>query len=209
MAAQQALKQDLSNKAGENAIIRSKQAKQAKEHEQELASIRRANAERIAAQQRAIEAARVAEKTVATELEFVKKDLFEEAEKVRGLRRTKGKDREPNTTPKKNKTAVHRDGFDDDEIQVISPSKFPGRRSNGGTPTKPGAKRKRKGVGSPVAIPLEIEREEMADGNFALPPNAVILDEAMLERLQRPDDRLNVSIISRYNSALLNLPFSS
>lgn len=196
MSAQQSLQQELSIKAGENAIIRSKQEKQAREHERELATIRKVNAERLAHQQKAIEAARDAEKTRATELEFVKKDLFEEAEKLRSLRRAKGKDKpalvEPLATPKK-RSAGHRDGFNDDEIQIISPSKGAGRKSNGGTPTKVNNKRKRKGGESPVAVALDVEQDELLEEKPTLPTNAVVLDDAMLERLRRPDDRLTVS----------------
>lgn len=164
------------------------------EHERELTSIRQLNAEKLAAQQRAIEAAREAEKTKATELEFAKKDLLEEAEKVRNLKRSKLKDKpitaETVTTPKKNKSATHRDGFEDDEVQLISPSKFAGRRSNGGTPTKAGFKRKRKVNDSPIAA-LRVEHEESMDDKVR--SDAPMLDEALVERLKQPDDRLDVS----------------
>ena len=48
------------------------------------------------------------------------------------------------TTPKKNKGPSYRDGFDQDEIMIVSPSRSAGR-SRVGTP-KAGGKRKRKGV---------------------------------------------------------------
>jgi hypothetical protein len=189
------LKQDLTVKAGEISIVRSKQEKAAKEYEREVTAIKKLNAEKLAKQQEAIKAAMEAEKSAATELEFVKRDLLEESEKVRSLRRSKDKEKdsgiEPIATPKKNRTLAYRDGFDDDEIQIISPSKFHARRSNPSTPTKAGTKRKRKGQDSPV-ISLEVEQHQTPQVEPAQVP-VMILDETLLERIRNPDDRLNVS----------------
>jgi hypothetical protein len=184
------LKQQLNSRAGEIAIVRSKQEKTAKEFERELTTIKKLNAERIAKQQKEIEAAKDAERTAATELEFMKRDLLEETEKVRSLKRSKdkGKGNELLATPKK--TKVYRDGFDDDEIQIISPSKINIKKSNPSTPTKPGGKRKRKGPDSP-SIPLELSHEGPTQEQQLLPSTAII-DEALLERIRRPDDRFNV-----------------
>jgi hypothetical protein len=132
-------------------------------------------------------------------LEFLKRDLIEETEKNRSLRRAKEKEKDINnaseqlTTPKKNKSSNFRDGFDDDEILMISPSKFQGRRSNGGTPTKAGAKRKRKGLESPT-VALEFTQDEPVPSAQPQAP-LMVLDEATVERLQKPDDRLNVSLL--------------
>jgi hypothetical protein len=182
-------------KAGEISIVRSKQEKAAKEYEREMTAIKRLNAEKLAKQQEAIKAALEAEKNAATELEFVKRDLLEESEKVRSLKRSKGKEKdstsEPIATPKKNRTLAYRDGFDDDEIQIISPSKFHARRSNPSTPTKAGTKRKRKGQDSPV-VSLEVEQHETPREEIAQVPFLTI-DETLLDRIRNPDDRLNVS----------------
>jgi hypothetical protein len=189
---QERLKQDLSAKTGEIAIVRSKQERQAREYEQELQAVRKLNAEKLAQQQKAIEAAKEAEKIRATELEFVKRDLAEEAEKLRRLAREKGKVvlNEPTTTPKKNKTTAFRDGFDDDEIQILSPSKLAGRRSNAGSPRKLIAKRKRKGLDSSPVVPLEVaEDDPMPDIQNQV--QGLVLDEALIERLRKPDDRLD------------------
>jgi hypothetical protein len=190
------LKQQVDLKSGEIAIVRSKHEKATKEFQRELITIRQLNAERLAEQEKAIEAAKEAEKAKATELEFTKRDLFDEAEKVRNMKRAqekaKGTATELFTTPKKNKTSAYRDGFDDDEIQVISPTKFLARKSNPNTPTKAGAKRKRKGPESPIPS-LEVAQEEHPVEAQAQPTTS-ILDEALLERIQKPDDRLDVSI---------------
>lgn len=189
------MKQDLTVKAGEISIVRSKQEKAAKEYEREMTAIKKLNAEKLAKQQEAIRAAMEAEKNAATELEFVKRDLLEEAEKVRSLKRSKDKEKdatsEPIATPKKNRTLAYRDGFDDDEIQIISPSKFHARRSNPSTPTKAGTKRKRKGQDSPV-VSLEVEQHQTPQEEPAQAPT-MLLDDTLLERIRNPDDRLNVS----------------
>lgn len=194
------MEQDLTVKAGEISIVRSKQEKAAKEYEREMTAIKKLNAEKLAKQQEAIKAAMEAEKNAATELEFVKRDLLEESEKVRSLRRSKDKEKdgasEPIATPKKNRTLAYRDGFDDDEIQIISPSKFHARRSNPSTPTKAGTKRKRKGQDSPV-VSLEVEQHQTPQVEPAQVP-VMILDETLLERIRNPDDRLNVSSRSDY-----------
>ncbi|KAI9741488.1 MAG: hypothetical protein M1818_004294 [Claussenomyces sp. TS43310] len=185
---QEVLKQNLNARSGEIAIVRSKHEKTAKEYERELTTIKKLNAERVANLQKTVESARESEKVAATELEFVKRDLFEEAQKVKHIKRSKSKETPVNdlvTTPKRRKSAGHGDGFDDDEIQIISPSNIQGRKSNGGTPTKAGAKRKRKGADSPK-VPLNIVQDE----ELLPQPNVSILDEILLERLKRPDDRL-------------------
>lgn len=175
--------------------MRSKQEKATKEYEREITAIKKLTAQNLAKQQEATKAAIDAEKKASTELEFAKRDLLEEAEKVRSLTRSKEKEKytasEPIATPKKNRTQAYRDGFDDDEIQIISPSKFHARKSNPSTPTKAGTKRKRKGQDSPV-VSLEVEQfgppqEEVSD------IATMMLDETLLERIRNPDDRLNVS----------------
>lgn len=187
------MKQDLNIKSGEIAIVRSKQEKATKEYERQLTTIKKLNAERLETLQRTIDSAREAEKHAATELEFAKRDLVEEAAKIKSLKRSKAKE-SPETdtraTPKKTKSAVPRDGFDDDELQVVSPSKGQGRKSNNGTPTKTGGKRKRKGVESP-AMPLDVIEDQLEKKPDA---NSIVLDEGLLDSLKGSDDRLEVSV---------------
>jgi len=91
------------------------------------------NAEDKLTLQKQIDAAKAGEKSAATELSFLQLEMMQ----LQSTRpKPKPRNTEPVSTPKKNKTAIHRDGFDDDEMMVISPSKFPGKKSNGGTPTK-------------------------------------------------------------------------
>lgn len=191
-----ALKDDLNAKAGEIAIVRSKQDKAAKEHEREMTTIRKLNEEKLAKQQRALEAARIAQQQAATEREFLKQDLSEEAQRVRRLKAKEAAEKNENaelTTPRKKKSFPHRDGFDDDEIQIVSPSKVSPSKfhKKSGTPTRAG-KRKRKAVDSPIA-PLEVIH---AEESYLEEPkrNAPVLDESMLARLGIQDDRFDVRL---------------
>jgi hypothetical protein len=192
---QERLRQEVNSKTGEIAIVRSKQEQKSKEYERQLDALKKVNADEVAQQKKAAEAARNAERNAATELEFAKRDLAEESEKYRALRRVKEKAQkqgeEQVTTPKKNKNLPYRDGFDDDEIQVISPSKWQGRKSNPGTPSKGANKRKRKGVESPIAALDVLQEAEPAVDNGKL--LEVKVDDGMLERLRKEDKRLDVS----------------
>lgn len=82
-----------------------------------------------------------------------------------------------------------RDGFDDDEIEAlspskISPSKFQKRLVS--TPSR-AAKRKRKANDSPSASALDIM--PVPDQPSQLPQKTPLLDESILERLAIQDDR--------------------
>jgi hypothetical protein len=106
----------LEAKDGEVGIIRSRLDKFRDDHEREVQTLKKQTAEQLARQERAVEAARVAQQTATTELEFTKRDLKDE------LDRAKRKD---GGTPKKNtaaKTWGVSDGFEDVEM-AGSPSK--------------------------------------------------------------------------------------
>jgi hypothetical protein len=167
-----------------------------KEYEREMAALRKLNDDKLAKQQKALEAARIAEKNAATERDFIRQDLAEESERVRRLNRQKAAEKKDVTsevtTPKKKKTFSHRDGFDDDEIEILSPSKIsPSKfqRRNVGSPSKPG-KRKRKAVESPVGALEVIQIDEPA---VEPKQKGTILDEAIIASLQIQDERFDVS----------------
>lgn len=146
-----ALQSELTSSKGEAAILRSKCDKSQISHEAEVARLKKLNAEQLAKQERAVEAAIAAERHATTELEFARQDLKEE------LGRAKVKRKDGITTPKKNKNWGVADGFDNVEI-LPSPTKGQGQRRrdtgpfaiplNERTPTK--GKRKRPAMDSPV-----------------------------------------------------------
>lgn len=119
--------------------------------EKRLAELQDRHAEQVAKQKAELEAARKDQEKVETNNKFLEHDLLQEAERTRNARRTL-KDTHGNTgptraqvspaaTPKKNRFLPFRDGFNDDEAVMLSPSKAK-ERLKPSTP-KAGAKRKR------------------------------------------------------------------
>ncbi|KAI0191627.1 hypothetical protein F4808DRAFT_382009 [Astrocystis sublimbata] len=162
------LQSKLTTREGEISIVRKRLEKTREDHERELRIVRVQTAEQLAKQERAVEAARAAQQSATTELEFTRRDLREEV--------VRAKRQEGPGTPKKNKTASTKtwgvsDGFEDVEM-VGSPSR--GKRGkNAGpvagsvveppaklqrTPTK--NKRKRPALDSP-ATALETHSEDV------------------------------------------------
>ncbi|KAL2070589.1 hypothetical protein VTL71DRAFT_13615 [Oculimacula yallundae] len=186
------LKNDVNSKAGEISIVRTKHETTIKEYEREMAAQRKLGEDKLAKQQKALEAARIAEKNAATERDFMKRDLAEETELVRKLnkvRDTGKKGLDLVTTPKKKKALDHRDGFNDDEIEILSPSKVsPSKfqKRTAGSPSKPG-KRKRKAVESPASALQVIHTEESSESIQQAP----MLDEALVAKLGIQDDRFD------------------
>jgi hypothetical protein len=130
---------------------------------------------------------------VQTENQFLKQDLTDEGAKVKDLQRNlKGKEKAakegPATTPRKLTSLPLRDGFDDDEIAVVSPSKS-GRRSKKGTPSA-GAKRKRRVThDSPIpALELTQPRQEVESFEDSLP---ILVDEPIQPDEPPSKPRLN------------------
>ncbi|KAL3494866.1 hypothetical protein BJX62DRAFT_196925 [Aspergillus germanicus] len=138
-------------KAGEAAIIRSKQAKVIEEYERQLAGLRKAVTEEMAKYKEEAEAARAEGRMLATENAFLRQDLAEEALRMNQLKaKARVEEKEPPITPKKTKVLPFRDGFNDDEILATSPSKS--GKSKQKTPTVSGKKRRRTSQGSPTPL---------------------------------------------------------
>lgn len=168
--------------------MRSKQEKESKEHERELNALRKISEDRLSKQKKELDAARIAANNAATERDFVKQDLAESA-RVGRLRARESKI--SNTTPKKKKTLPHRDGFDDDEIELLSPSKLsPSKfRSRVGTPAK-SVKRKRKATDSPAAA-LDVQIDDVPEQSHS---KSYMLDGGFIAKLEIQDDRFDVCI---------------
>ena len=169
-----------------------------REYESRTQSLQKLHADEAARQKIEVEKAQAELQKIATEKEFLENDLAEGTKQIRSLQRAikKGaekvadKENQPNT-PKKNKALPIRDGFDDDEVQPLSPSKLV-LRSKVSTP-KGGTKRKRKPTGdSPVkALDLTELRgagsvETVAQSKDTVPP-------AVSPTSKRPDQRFEVS----------------
>ncbi|KAL4804838.1 hypothetical protein BDV18DRAFT_28261 [Aspergillus unguis] len=140
-------------KAGEIAIIRSNQAKINSDYERKLATLRKTMEEEMARYREEVEAIREQGKSLATENAFLKQDLAEEVARMHQIKaKTRAEEKSAPLTPKKTKVLPFRDGFNDEEILAISPSKS--GRSKQATPTVIGKKRRRTSQGSPTPLQL-------------------------------------------------------
>ena len=184
------VKQDNYVRTGEIATVRSQLERQAKERERERVAIQKSGEEKLAKQRKELEAAQIAARAAVTERDFIKQDLLE-VQRTRNLNKAVEKRDAGITTPKKKRALPHRDGFDDDEVDTLSPSKLsPSKfQKRIGTPTKVG-KRKRKAVDSPIA-PLEV----IQTGELLEQPEqkGLIHDETAVAMPDVQDDRFDVS----------------
>lgn len=151
-------------KAGEIAIVRANATKVEKEYEARTNALQKLHADEAARQKIEVEKARAELQKIATEKDFLENDLAQGTKQIRNLQkaikkgeRVTGKENQP-TTPKKSKSLPLRDGFDDDEVLPMSPSKL-ALRSKGGTP-KAGVKRKRKAPEDSPVKPLELAQPQ-------------------------------------------------
>ncbi|KAI9696788.1 MAG: hypothetical protein M1836_005150 [Candelina mexicana] len=187
-------------KNGEVAIIRSNEAKRAKEQERKTIALQRLHADEEARRKADIERTRAEKEKVETECRFLQQDLANEAEKSRNIqRRLKGVDGKaplarptanasPLTTPKKAKTLPYRDGFDDDEVLLVSSSKS-NVRSQRGTP-KAGAKRKRRANEGSPSQPLQLsEPKAREDGTGRGKQQDLGHTHVLLQELGQEDER--------------------
>ena len=189
-------KDDAYSKAGEVAIVRANALKVEKDFENRTMVLQKLHADEAARQKMEVEKARAELQKTATEKDFLENDLAEGTKQIRNLKiavkkggdrdsetKTKGKENQP-VTPKKNKALAYADGFDDEEIQPMSPSRLV-IRSKANTP-KAGAKRKRKCTETSPVIPLELTQPIQIDSyeESAQPQRSDVLSAN--EQLPRP-----------------------
>lgn len=141
-------------KAGEIAIIRSKQNRMTEEYDRQLAALRKAMADEANKHREEVEAAMAEGKMLATENIFLQHDLAEEAHQLRSFKsKQRAEEKNPPVTPRKSRVLPFRDGFEDDEIAVVSPSKS-AARSKRATPTVPGKRKRQASQDSPAPLQL-------------------------------------------------------
>ncbi|TKA30093.1 hypothetical protein B0A50_02812 [Salinomyces thailandicus] len=152
---------------GEIAIVRANQEKATKEYERRIAVMQKLHAEQAAVVKAEIEAGKKEREKMGTDNRFLQHDLAQETEKAKRLNGAgkarplvggKGKE-----TPKKAKRVGRGDGFEDEEVRMVSPSRS--REKSKDTTPKHGAKRRRTANDSPVASlsfaqPAELVRED-------------------------------------------------
>jgi len=189
--------------------VRANQAKALKEHERQLQELSKQHADLAAKQRAEIEQAKVEREKLLTEKKYLQHDLQEESERAKRLQRiAKGGNAAVNvkstvTTPRKTKAGPFRDGFDDDEIMVISPTKTPSR-SKPGTPKAADKKRKWRPPEDSPGQPLQLSH---AQGDTL--PDAPGLPEGQTgnsvekHRAGKPDHRFQVRLGLHFAGAKL------
>ena len=148
-----------------------------------------------------IEAARKDREKIETNNRFLEHDLAQEAERARNTRRTL-RDRQANmalskdkaspaTTPKRNRILPYRDGFNDEEAVMLSPSKLKEKAKT--TSPKAGAKRKRApsqkspsqhaSFSEPI-VQLESVPSPVPEAEPALPPYVQPSESGLQQKLE-------------------------
>ncbi|KAH9824588.1 Protein of unknown function (DUF3636) [Teratosphaeria destructans] len=160
-------------KQGEIAIVRSNQEKAVREYERRIEVMKKTYADDAARQKQELDASRKENQKMQTDNRFLQHDLAQEAERAKRAGSVKTRppasDKEKET-PKKAKRTGLGDGFDDEEVRVISPSKSK-ERSKDQTP-KHAAKRKRKANESPAPAlsftqPVRQDSNDQSAASFA------------------------------------------
>ncbi|KAF2417430.1 hypothetical protein EJ08DRAFT_643539 [Tothia fuscella] len=187
-------KSTVQSKSGENAILRQKLEKQARDSNQKESTIRQVYEEKIAKQKAETERIKSENAKVITDNRFLQHDLTLEAGKAKQLQKNlkNGSLKEhasPASTPKKHKVLPFRDGFDDDDVVMFSPSKS---RSKPSTPSK-GANKRKRGVNeqSPMQpLQLPLSEPKPAPSPSQRPADTVVTSD-LLQRLTVGEDKLH------------------
>lgn len=174
-----------------------------REYESRTQYLQKLHADEAARQKIEVEKAQAELQKIATEKDFLENDLAEGTKQIRSLQRAikKGaekvadKENQPNT-PKKNKALPIRDGFDDDEVQPLSPSKLV-LRSKVSTP-KGGTKRKRKPIGDSPVKALDLTELRGAGSSETVAHSKDTVPPAVSSTPKRPDQRFEVSRSAKY-----------
>lgn len=148
--AEQQARNAMEAKQGEIAIVRANHDRERKEFGRRLSAIQRSHAEEAAKQKAELDAGRKEREKMQTDNRFLQHDLAQEAEKVKRLNGP-GKARAgpaERDTPRKSKRTGLGDGFDDDEVYTVSPSRSKDKAKD--TTPKAGSKRKRSAQDSPL-----------------------------------------------------------
>ncbi|THX07632.1 hypothetical protein D6D17_03143 [Aureobasidium pullulans] len=174
--------------AGELSIIRARREKDAKEHEQQLQALNKTRADDAAKQKADLEAKKKEIEAYETNNRFLEHDLAqardERSKRIKPTRTATGK-----LTRQPSQSLPYRDGFDDNEIVTLSPSK-PKDRSKSSTP-KVGEKRKRNAAVSP-APQLQLNPQPSVSSSPAalLPESTPVIEDVL-----RPQDDSQFQLI--------------
>ena len=189
------------SRAGEISIVRRNYKKTTEEYERRIGVMQEAHAEAVAKQEAELEKTKKDRELVETNNLFLEHDLARETEKAKQIKKSSkdgagSKSRPPQgspvVTPKKHRALPFRDGFDDDDIIMVSPSKARDKPKIS-TP-RLGAKRKRPVIDQSPLQPLQLSepRERTKQQDLVEAPDLDI-DLALLTKLGKGDERFEVS----------------
>lgn len=154
-------------------------------------------AEEASKHKKEIEAATSEGNVLATANVFLQHDLAEEARQLRNYRtKQRVEEKAPPVTPKKSRILPFRDGFDDDEMAVVSPSKT-AARSKRATPTVPGKRKRQPSQDSPLPLQLSPAGRELLMADATVGDAGTLLDaERDSMKAHARDQRLTKQLLN-------------
>lgn len=167
-------KDTVSMHKGEISIVRANFDKETKVFDRQISALKKTMEEESAKYTAAINAIIEKNNNLTTRYQFLQQEHNQEVQETRRLEQRlrdkpeSDRDAGPSTTPKRGMASSLRDGFDDDDIIMMSPSKS-ARRSKPSTPTAANKRKRKAGVPSPVK-PLVLR--PTASGPSDMPPPA-------------------------------------
>ncbi|KAF1811855.1 hypothetical protein P152DRAFT_398814, partial [Eremomyces bilateralis CBS 781.70] len=157
-------------KAGEASILRQKDEAASRKHQEQIFHMEQQHADTLANLKLEIESLRKQQDKISTNNLFLENEVLEAAHRAKQSKTKKYAtgEKSPFTTPRKGRTALpFRDGFDDDELSMVSPSKFKDR-AKPSTP-KAGNKRKRMVIDDSPSQPLALSDVQEHPATVAAP----------------------------------------
>jgi hypothetical protein len=195
-------------KTGEVALVRDKRAQLEKELDRKMLAQEKRHEDEVARMRAELEKTILERDNLKSATKFEKQDARDEAFKSkyqhqRAKAKTTGgggaaaeaaNNQAGMASPSKAKGSAYRDGFDDDEIMIMSPSKRSGGRSRVGTPGM-GSKRKRKGLDDSPIPALQLSHRPKAPPAAENPPRQTVpasQHEILLRKFGAAEDRYEV-----------------
>jgi hypothetical protein len=175
----QATKDSISMQKGEISIVRANFEKESKVYDRQIGALKKTMEEESAKHTAALHALTEKNNNLTTRYNFLQQEHNQELQETRTLqqrlkdRPVADRDASPIATPKRGMGSSIRDGFNDDDIMLMSPSKS-ARRSKPTTPTATNKRKRKAGDPSPVN-PLVLRPSQ----NDMPPPAPVLVSEAV------------------------------
>ncbi|KIW62379.1 hypothetical protein PV04_10559 [Phialophora macrospora] len=154
---------------GEILIIRAKLEEESKGHNRQIGTLKKSMEEQLAKYTAQLHALTEKNNNLTTQYNFLQQEHNQEVQESKTLRqRLKDKPRaereaSPTTTPRRGMARSLRDGFNDDDIMLISPSKSD-RRPKPPTPTAANKRKRKAAEPSPIKpLPLRLSNQNQDD----------------------------------------------